>query len=60
MSISSINRLVHILEETEYLISASKRLQTQKELENNEDLKRSVVRSIEVIGEFEFRNSENT
>jgi uncharacterized protein with HEPN domain len=42
--------LMHILEEAEYLESSSKDL-TYEEFLRNEHLKRSFVRSIEIIGE---------
>lgn len=42
--------LKHILEEIEYLLQKSKKLKYE-EFINNEDLKRSFVRSLEIIGE---------
>jgi len=42
--------LLHILDETKYILSRSKDLEYQK-LIIDEDLKRSFVRSLEIIGE---------
>lgn len=43
--------LKHVLEECKYIQSVSEKLNTFDELQNNEDLKRSLTRSIEIIGE---------
>ena len=51
MSIKAKDRLKHILIETEYLADVAKRISSIEELAANEDLKRSVRASIEVIGE---------
>ena len=51
MSIRVKDRLKHILNETDYLASVAKRIESIKELAANEDLKRAVRASIEVIGE---------
>ena len=47
---SSLEYLRHILDETEYLISASKDLNKEDFL-RNATLKRAFVRSVEIIGE---------
>ena len=51
MSIKVKDRLKHILNETDYLASVAKRIGSIEELAANEDLKRAVRASIEVIGE---------
>lgn len=43
--------LRHILEECKYILLVSEKLSTFDELQENEDLKRSLTRSIEIIGE---------
>lgn len=50
MSLSSLEYLRHILDETEYLITASKDL-NKDEFLRGETIKRAFVRSIEIIGE---------
>lgn len=50
MSKSSIEFLRHILEETDFIIRNSEGL-TQRSLEEDEVLKRAIVRSLEIIGE---------
>ena len=45
------DRLEHILNETIYLIEIRKNLTCKEDIERDETLKRSVVRSLEVIGE---------
>ena len=51
MSLRMRDRLKHILVETKYLTELSSRVNNQEDLVNNEDLKRSTERSIEIIGE---------
>ncbi|MDY6897378.1 MAG: HepT-like ribonuclease domain-containing protein [Cyanobacteriota bacterium] len=51
MSIEVSDRLEHILNETIYLIEIEKDLTCKEDIERDETLKRSVVRSLEVIGE---------
>ncbi|MEO5572510.1 MAG: HepT-like ribonuclease domain-containing protein [Bacteroidia bacterium] len=43
--------LRHILEECKYILSVIDKLNDYDDLQNNEDLKRSLTRSIEIIGE---------
>lgn len=50
MSRSPRDYLLHILDETRYIIEASDNL-AKEEFYNNETLKRSFVRSLEVMGE---------
>jgi uncharacterized protein with HEPN domain len=50
MPLSQLEYLRHILDETEYLISHSKRL-SESQFMHSETLKRAFVRSIEIIGE---------
>ena len=51
MSIEASDRLEHILNETIYLIESEQNLNCKEDIERNETLKRSVVRSLEIIGE---------
>ena len=51
MSLEASDRLEHILNETIYLLEIKKGIVCQEDIEENETLKRSVVRSLEVIGE---------
>ena len=51
MSIEASDRLEHILSETTYLIEIKQNLTCKEDLERDETLKRSVVRSLEIIGE---------
>lgn len=51
MSIKIKDRLKHILAERDYLADVAKRVSSIEELAANEDLKRAVRASIEVIGE---------
>lgn len=51
MSIEASDRLEHILNETIYLIKIEQNLTCKEYLEQDETLKRSVVRSLEIIGE---------
>ncbi len=48
---SSINYLRHILDECNYIVSVITEQTTKDDLLDNETLKRSVVRSLEIIGE---------
>ncbi len=50
MSLSQLEYLRHILDETEYLLSASRGL-SEAQFMRSETLKRAFVRSIEIIGE---------
>jgi uncharacterized protein with HEPN domain len=50
MSLSPLEYLRHILDETEYLIS-EKQNTNKEQFERDETLKRAFVRSIEIIGE---------
>ena len=50
MPLSSREYLLHILDETEYLISEKKRL-NKDQFFRDETIKRAFVRSIEIIGE---------
>jgi uncharacterized protein with HEPN domain len=50
MSLSPLEYIRHILDETAYLSSQAGRL-SKEEFSRNETLKRAFVRSIEVIGE---------
>ena len=50
MSLSPLEYIHHILDETAYLITQAGRL-SKEEFSQNETLKRAFVRSIEVIGE---------
>ena len=51
MSLEASDRLEHILNETIYLLEIKKGIVCQEDIEENETLKRSVVRSLEIIGE---------
>ena len=51
MSVEASDRLEHILNETIYLLEIKKGIACQADIEENETLKRSVVRSLEIIGE---------
>ena len=51
MSLEVSDRLEHILNETIYLIKIQENLTCKEDIERDETLKRSVVRSLEVIGE---------
>jgi uncharacterized protein with HEPN domain len=51
MSIEASDRLEHILNETIYLIEIAHNLTCKEDIERDENLKRSVVRSLEIIGE---------
>ena len=51
MSLEASDRLEHILDETIYLIKVRKDITCKEDIERDETLKRSVVRSLEVIGE---------
>lgn len=51
MSLEISDRLEHILNETIYLIEIRKYFNNQEDIERDETLKRSVVRSLEIIGE---------
>lgn len=50
MSLSPIEYLQHVLDETAYLIDKTRGL-CQKQFMNDETLKRAFVRSLEIIGE---------
>lgn len=50
MSFSALEYLRHILDETKYLLSQTKKL-SQSEFVQNQTLQRAFVRSIEIIGE---------
>lgn len=51
MSLEVSDRLEHILNETIYLIEIGRNLTCKEDIEGDETLKRSVIRSLEVIGE---------
>ncbi len=51
MSLEISDRLEHILNETVYLINIEKNITCKEDIERDETLKRSVVRSLEIIGE---------
>ena len=51
MSVEASDRLEHILDETIYLLEIKKGIACREDIEENETLKRSVVRSLEIIGE---------
>lgn len=51
MSLEVSDRLEHILNETVYLINIEKNITCKEDIERDETLKRSVVRSLEIIGE---------
>ncbi len=51
MSLEISDRLEHILNETVYLIEIAKDLTCKEDIERDKTLKRSVVRSLEIIGE---------
>ena len=59
MSIDPSDRLKHILREANYLTQTFKQLRSIKHLETDEHLSRSVVRSIEIIGEATKALPEN-
>jgi len=50
MSLSALEYLLHIMDETDYLIRCAKGL-TADEFKDDETLRRAFVRSIEIIGE---------
>ncbi len=50
MSLSALEYLLHIMDETNYLIKCAKGL-TADEFKDDETLRRAFVRSIEIIGE---------
>ena len=50
MSFSALEYLRHILDETKYLLSQTKKL-SQNQFAQNQTLQRAFVRSIEIIGE---------
>jgi uncharacterized protein with HEPN domain len=50
MSLSSLEYLLHIMDETDYLIRCTKGL-TPDEFKDDETLRRAFVRSLEIIGE---------
>ena len=51
MSLSSLEYLQHILDETTYLTDRAKGLNKKDEFMQDETLKRAFVRSLEIIGE---------
>ncbi len=58
MSKSAIEFIRHIFEETRFIIDNSQEL-SREELDDNEVLKRAIVRSLEIIGEASKKVDED-